>query len=113
VPIEDGCDGKVLRCGAGERHQHHAFVQHFACCTCAVPMSQHTVRAVPVLLCCGGTAVFYSRAAPRRTRSAALRRAMCCACTTSVAFIQVEPPGHFIHVPITTPIASALKNYYI
>jgi hypothetical protein len=20
--MEDGCDGKVLRCGAGERHQH-------------------------------------------------------------------------------------------
>jgi len=20
--VEDGCDGKALRCGAGERHQH-------------------------------------------------------------------------------------------
>jgi hypothetical protein len=31
----------------------------------------------------------------------------------SVPLIQVGPPGYFIHVPITTPIVSALKNYYI
>ena len=24
-----------------------------------------------------------------------------------------DPPGHFTHISITTPIASALKNYYI
>jgi hypothetical protein len=29
-----------------------------------------------------------------------------------VAFFQVTPLGYFIHVPITTPIASVLKNYY-
>ena len=29
-----------------------------------------------------------------------------------VTFIQGEPPGYFIHIYITTPIASALKNYY-
>jgi hypothetical protein len=29
-----------------------------------------------------------------------------------VAFIQVRPPGYFTHVSITTPIVSALKNYY-
>jgi hypothetical protein len=29
-----------------------------------------------------------------------------------VAVIQVRPPGYFIHVSITTPIVSALKNYY-
>jgi hypothetical protein len=31
----------------------------------------------------------------------------------SVAFVQVRPPGYFIHITITTPIISALKNYYI
>ena len=31
----------------------------------------------------------------------------------SVPLIQVRPPGHFTHIiPITTPIVSALKNYY-
>ena len=30
----------------------------------------------------------------------------------SVAVIQVRPPGYFIHISITTPIVSALKNYY-
>jgi hypothetical protein len=30
----------------------------------------------------------------------------------SVTLIRVGPPGCFIHIPITTPIASALKNYY-
>jgi hypothetical protein len=29
-----------------------------------------------------------------------------------VAFIQVRPPGYFTNVSITTPIVSALKNYY-
>jgi hypothetical protein len=31
----------------------------------------------------------------------------------SVALIQVGPPGYFIQTSITTPFASALKNYYI
>jgi hypothetical protein len=31
----------------------------------------------------------------------------------SVAFIQVGPPGYFIYISITTPVVSALKNYYI
>jgi hypothetical protein len=30
----------------------------------------------------------------------------------SVAFIQVTPLVYFTHISITTPIASALKNYY-
>jgi hypothetical protein len=30
----------------------------------------------------------------------------------SVPVIRVGPPGYFIHVSITTPIVSALKNYY-
>jgi hypothetical protein len=29
-----------------------------------------------------------------------------------VNYIQVGPPGHFTHVSITTPVVSALKNYY-
>ena len=33
--------------------------------------------------------------------------------TKSVPLFRVGPPGHFIHVPITTPVVSALKNYYI
>jgi hypothetical protein len=33
-------------------------------------------------------------------------------CWKSVTVIQVRPPGHFTHVSITTPIVSALKNYY-
>ena len=32
---------------------------------------------------------------------------------TSVAVIQGGPPGYFARVSITTPIVSALKNYYI
>jgi hypothetical protein len=31
----------------------------------------------------------------------------------SVTFIQGGPPGYFTHISITTPIVSALKNYYI
>jgi hypothetical protein len=31
---------------------------------------------------------------------------------TPVNKIQVGPPGYFIHVSITTPAVSALKNYY-
>jgi hypothetical protein len=31
----------------------------------------------------------------------------------SVTVIRVGPPRHFIHIHITTPIVSALKNYYI
>ena len=34
------------------------------------------------------------------------------ACNTPVPLIQVGPPGSFVHVSITTPIVSALKNYY-
>jgi hypothetical protein len=30
----------------------------------------------------------------------------------SVPLIRVGPPGHFTHISITTPIVSALKNYY-
>jgi hypothetical protein len=30
----------------------------------------------------------------------------------SLAFIRVGPPGYFTHITITTPIVSALKNYY-
>jgi hypothetical protein len=30
----------------------------------------------------------------------------------SVAFIQAAPPGYFPHISITTPVVSALKNYY-
>jgi hypothetical protein len=30
----------------------------------------------------------------------------------SVPLIRVGPPGHFIHISITTPVVSALKNYY-
>jgi hypothetical protein len=30
----------------------------------------------------------------------------------SVAVIQVRPPGYFTNISITTPIVSALKNYY-
>ena len=30
---------------------------------------------------------------------------------TSVTVIRVGPPGYFTHISITTPIASALKNY--
>jgi hypothetical protein len=30
----------------------------------------------------------------------------------SVALIQGQPPGHFTHIPITTLVVSALKNYY-
>jgi hypothetical protein len=37
-----------------------------------------------------------------------IRGAVC----ISVAFIQGTPPGYFTHVSITTPIVSALKNYY-
>jgi hypothetical protein len=29
----------------------------------------------------------------------------------SVTVFQVRPPGYFVHVSITTPIVSALKNY--
>jgi hypothetical protein len=31
----------------------------------------------------------------------------------SAAFIRVGPWGVFIHISITTPVVSALKNYYI
>jgi hypothetical protein len=31
---------------------------------------------------------------------------------TSVAVFQGKPPGYFTHISITTPIVSALKNYY-
>ena len=31
----------------------------------------------------------------------------------SVAVIKVGPRGHFKHISITTPVVSALKNYYI
>jgi hypothetical protein len=31
----------------------------------------------------------------------------------SVTFIQVGPLGYFINISITTPVVSALKNYYI
>jgi hypothetical protein len=31
----------------------------------------------------------------------------------SVPLIRVGPPGYFAHIPITTPIVSVLKNYYI
>jgi hypothetical protein len=31
----------------------------------------------------------------------------------TVAFIKVRPPGYFTHISITTPIVSALKNYYV
>jgi hypothetical protein len=31
----------------------------------------------------------------------------------SAPLIRVGPPGYFTHIPITTPIVSALKNYYI
>jgi hypothetical protein len=30
-----------------------------------------------------------------------------------VPLIRVGPPGYFIHISITTPVVSALKNYYI
>jgi hypothetical protein len=30
----------------------------------------------------------------------------------SAAFIQVGPPGYFTHISITTPVVSALKNYF-
>ena len=30
----------------------------------------------------------------------------------SATVIQVGPPGYFIHISITKPIVSALKNYY-
>ena len=30
----------------------------------------------------------------------------------SVALIQVRPPGYFINISVTTPVVSALKNYY-
>jgi hypothetical protein len=33
-------------------------------------------------------------------------------CTSATA-IQVGPLGYFVNIPITTPIISALKNYYI
>jgi hypothetical protein len=29
-----------------------------------------------------------------------------------MTFIQGTPLGYFAHIPITTPIVSALKNYY-
>ena len=32
---------------------------------------------------------------------------------TSVTVIRFRPPGYFAHVSITTPVVSALKNYYI
>jgi hypothetical protein len=32
---------------------------------------------------------------------------------TSVPLIQVAPPGYFVHVSVTTPVVSALKNYYM
>jgi hypothetical protein len=31
---------------------------------------------------------------------------------TSVTLIHFRPPSYFTHVSITTPIVSALKNYY-
>jgi hypothetical protein len=31
---------------------------------------------------------------------------------TPAPFFQAGPPGYFIHVSITTPVVSALKNYY-
>ena len=31
----------------------------------------------------------------------------------SVPLIRAGPPGYFIHISITTPVVSALKNYYI
>ena len=34
-------------------------------------------------------------------------------CMISVPLIRVGPPGYFIHVSITKPIVSALKNYYV
>jgi hypothetical protein len=40
---------------------------------------------------------------------AILRMGMLC---MSVAFIQVRAPGYFTNISITTPIVSALKNYY-
>ena len=36
----------------------------------------------------------------------------CSTGTTSVTLIRVGPPGYFVHVSITTPVVSALKNYY-
>jgi hypothetical protein len=35
-----------------------------------------------------------------------------CLWIISATLIQVRPPGYFTHVSITTPIVSALKNYY-
>jgi hypothetical protein len=31
----------------------------------------------------------------------------------SVVLIRLRPPSYFTHVPIATPVVSALKNYYI
>ena len=35
-----------------------------------------------------------------------------CIIYISVPLIRVRPPGYFIHIPVTTPIAFALKNCY-
>jgi hypothetical protein len=32
---------------------------------------------------------------------------------TSVPLFQVRPPGYFTHISISTPIVTALKNYYV
>jgi hypothetical protein len=49
-------------------------------------------------------------------RSAAIKKPLpltnCHGHYISVSFIQVTPLGYFAHVSITTPIVSALKNYY-
>jgi hypothetical protein len=38
--------------------------------------------------------------------------ALCITCKILMAFFQVTPLWYFIHVSITTPVVSALKNYY-
>jgi hypothetical protein len=44
---------------------------------------------------------------------AAVTRYTYCARYKSVTVIRVGLPGYFVHVSITTPVVSALKNYYI
>ena len=111
-------------------------------CTCAVPALQRAVRAVPDLRLCYSRLPCFIRvlhhAAPRcpapfwgQKPVIVLHRAgiyyvsvggVCVfgqkktwqkKCPgKSVGLAHSRPPNYFIHVSITTPIVSALKNYY-
>jgi hypothetical protein len=57
----------------------------------------------------GGGGGLFSKSKPQTQMSTRVQIPV----NTSVAFIQVGPPGYFVHIAMAIPIVSALKNYYI